>query len=316
MSKEIFVSNAHIMSLPMSGSSWTAMKSYADKAPMTPDLSDQEDPENVRVLARALVFARTGTASYRTKVIDACTKAIGTESGGRTLAFGRELAAYVISADLVGLPATLDTKFRSWIKAGLTKVLDSKTLMSTMEKRPNNWGTHATCSVVAVAKYLGDDAVFQRAATVFQGYLGNRSLYKSFVYGELSWQSSPSAPVGINPAGATKAGHNVDGVMPDDQRRSGTFRWPPIKENYAWEALQGSIGAAIMFHQSGLDVWNWSNKALLRAVTWLHEQCNFPAEGDDSPSPWAINRFYGSHFPTVRPSRPGKNLGYYDWLFG
>lgn len=46
----------------------------------------------------------TGTQSYRTDVINACMDAIGTESGGRTLALGRELGAYVIAADLVGLP--------------------------------------------------------------------------------------------------------------------------------------------------------------------------------------------------------------------
>jgi len=59
---------------------------------------------NVRVLANALVFARTGDPARRARVVEACRAAMGTEAGGRTLALGRELLAYVVAADLVGLP--------------------------------------------------------------------------------------------------------------------------------------------------------------------------------------------------------------------
>ena len=59
---------------------------------------------NVYVLAKALVYVRTGIASYRDTVVKDCMLAIGTETGGRTLALGRELAAYVI---YVGFDPTL-----------------------------------------------------------------------------------------------------------------------------------------------------------------------------------------------------------------
>ena len=42
-----------------------------------------------------------------------------------------------------------------------------------------------------------------------------------------------------------------DGVLPDDQRRSGGFVWPPTKENYVWEALQGAIAQAVILHRAG-----------------------------------------------------------------
>jgi hypothetical protein len=169
--------------------------------------------------------------------------AIGTEVGGRTLALGRNLIGYVLAADLVGLPATEDARFRTWLQTCLTETLDGKTLKSCHEERPNNWGTHAGASRVAAALYLGDTAQVERCAQVFKGWLGDRASYAGFDYGDLSWQADPSKPVGINPRGAMIQGHSVDGVLPDDQRRAGGFTWPPPKENYVWEAMQGVLGS-------------------------------------------------------------------------
>ena len=43
-----------------------------------------------------------------------------------------------------------------------------------------------------------------RPATVFRGFVGERSSYAGFRYGELSWQCDMAAPVGINPTGCTR----------------------------------------------------------------------------------------------------------------
>src|SRR3972149_4721930 len=151
------------------------------------------------------------------------------------------------------------------------------------------------------------------AAQVFKGWLGDRSAHAGFEYGDLAWQCDPGNPVGINPAGCTKQGHSVDGVLPDDQRRGGGFTWPPPHENYVWEALQGALVQAVLLHRAGYDVWNWEDQALLRAARWLHEQASFPATGDDSWQPHIINFYYGTGFPAPVPSSPGKNLGWTDW---
>ena len=108
------------------------------------------------------------------------------------LALGRELLAYVIAADLVKLPADLDPAFRSWLDAVRREDLDGRTLVSTHEDRPNNWGTHAGASRIAVALYLGDRADLERAARVFRGWLGDRTSYASFRFGDLSWQADPT----------------------------------------------------------------------------------------------------------------------------
>lgn len=315
-SKGIWISPDAIKQLPMTGAAWENVRNAAEKSTASPDLSDQNDPTNVYVLAKALVYVRTGATRYRQEVIDACMAAIGTEKGGRTLALGRELIAYVIAADLVELPPAEDQRFRAYLRQVITEELDGRTLVSTHEDRPNNWGTHAGASRVAVAAYLGDQAELERAAAVFKGWLGDRSSYAGFAYGDLDWQANPQKPVGINAQGATKNGHSIDGVLPDDQRRSGGFKWPPPKENYVYEALQGALAQAVILSRAGYDVWNWQDRALLRAFTWLHQQANFPAEGDDTWEPHLVNFYYGTSFPAPVPAQPGKNIGWTDWTHG
>jgi hypothetical protein len=312
-SQGIWISRDEIMNLPMSGPAWDALVGDAQRDPGFPNLSDQDQQNNVLVLARALVCIRTADEALCETARQAVMAAIDTENGGRTLALGRELLAYVITADLVGLDPERDAVFRSWLVGVLAEELDGRTLISTHEDRPNNWGTHAGASRAAAVIYLGDAGQLHRVASVFKGYLGDRTSYAGFRYGELSWQVDPTLPVGINPVGSLIEGHDVDGVAPDDQRRAGTFSWPPPKSIYAWEALQGAVAQAVVLHRAGYDVWNWEDQALRRAVAWLHAEGDYPAEGDDTWLPHLVNHYYGTQFPAPVPSRPGKNVGYTDW---
>jgi len=312
----IWISTAELQQLPTSGPEWDHLKAEADKATGSPNLSNQNDDTNVRVMAKALVFARTGIESYRGDVIDACMAAIGTQKGGRTLALARELIAYIIAADLVGLPATENASFRDFLQNVRNETLSGRTLVSTHENRPNNWGTHAGATRAAIAVYLGDTAELARCAQVFKGWLGDRNAYAGFTYGALDWQFDSKNPVGVNPSGATRNGHSIDGVLPDDQRRAGGFSWPPPKENYVWEALQGVLAQAVILYRQGFDVWNWQNQAVLRAVKWLYEQANFPAAGDDGWEPHVVNFYYSTDFPAPVPANPGKNVGWTDWTHG
>ncbi|MFQ5650948.1 MAG: carboxypeptidase regulatory-like domain-containing protein [bacterium] len=313
--KGIWLSNEEIAALPTSGKAWQNVKSAADKSTGRPNVSDQDNPVNVRVLAKALVYARLGDETYRNEVIDACMAAIGTERGGRTLALGRELGAYVIAADLVGLPPDKDGNFREWLRSTLSETLSGRTLRSTHEDRPNNWGTHAGATRAAIARYLDDNAELERTAKVFKGYLGDRSSYADFEYGNLSWQADPSKPVGINPKGATKEGHSIDGVMPDDMRRGGGFKFPPSSTGYPWEGLQGMVVQAEILYRAGYETWSWQDKAILRAVQFLHD-IGWEAEGDDTWTPWIINYRYGTNFSAKSPTSPGKNNGWTDWTHG
>lgn len=315
----ILMSASQIARLPMSGAAWSALKARADASIGSPNLSNQDDNTDQAVLAKALVYARTGVASYRASVVAALKKVVGTEAGGRTLALGRNLPAYVIAADLISLKsadAAFDSgTFRPWLRSLLTKTLDGRTLISTHEQRPNNWGTHAGAARAAIAAYLGDAAQLARTAQVFRGYLGDRSAYAGFKYGDLAWQCDPKAPVGINKTGCTKGGVDIGGALPEEMRRAGSFSWPPRATGYAWEGLQGAVLQAELLRVAGYDAWSWSDRALLRATAFLY-RIGWKAEGDDTWQPWLIDARYGTAFRGKPPARAGKNYGYTDWSTG
>ena len=323
----IWISEAELQSRPMVGAAWSNLLETAKEPTPPPNLSDQEETTNVRILAKALVYARTGTPSYRTEVLGALQSITtgNSEQGtpdapGRTLALGRNLAAYVIAADLVQLAtvdAELDVAFRTKLRTLLTLDLDGRTLQSTHEDRPNNWGAMAGASRAAVAVYLGDTNELAQTARVLQGWLGDRTAYAGFSYHEdLSWQCDPSSPVGINPMGCEINGIDLGGALPEEMRRGGAFAWPPAPTPYPWEALQGLLVQAEILHRAGYDAWNWSDYALLRAALFLYA-IQWPAEGDDEWQPWLINHVYGTAFP-VETSRVrfGKIMGWTDWTHG
>ena len=165
-----------------------------------------------------------------------------------------------------------------------------------------------------MAAYLGDTAELARTARIFKGWLGDRAAYASFSFGELWWQCDPTKPVGIVPASCPM--ENLNGVLPDDQRRAGGYTWPPQKENYTSGALQGALVQAVLLRRAGYDVFNWQDKALYRAVRWLYVLAQYPADGDSSWLPHIANHYYGTSYAAPVPSRPGKNAGYTDWSHG
>jgi Alginate lyase len=320
-SAEIWVTREEVRALPTSGVAWNALRKKADLPAGTPNLSDQNQVHDVCMLAKALVYARTGIETYRTEVRQGCMAAINTEVGGLSLALARNLSGYVIAAELVGLEPNEDLTFRAWLRRTLSEVCsDGRTLRSVHEERPNNFGTHAGASRAAVAVYLGDKVELERTALVFRGWLGDRAAYAGFKYGDLSWQCDPAKPVGVNPQGCVRQGIYLDGALPEEMRRGGTFQWPPLRGdayNYVWEAVQGALVQAEILHRQGYDAWRWQNQGLRRVADFLYglhlQFGGWWATGDDSWSPWLLNRAYGTKFPAVSPTSPGKNMGWTDW---
>ncbi len=199
--------------------------------------------------------------------------------------------------------------------------MEGLTLVSTHERRPNNWGTLAGASRIAASIYLGDGADVARAAQVYQGWVGDRGAYADFIYEEdFTWHADPDAPLGINPPGATRDGRSIDGVIPDDMRRGCSITWPPCETNYPWEGLQGAVGQAELLRRAGFDSYGWSSQAIRRSVQfYLNLSQEYPGgewwpdEGeDDAWTVWVVNRAYGTSFPTATV-RPGKNMAWTDW---
>lgn len=316
----VWRSGPEVSALSISSPAWTALKKAADAPLPKAKISDQNSAHDIATLAAALAFRRSGVAGYRAKAAGAIAAAIGTERGGRVLALGRNLVGYVAAAEAIDLARTdpaLDARFRAWMSAVRTVNLDGYTLVSVSERRPNNWGTMGGASRVAADVYLGDGADLARAATAFRGYLGERSAYAGFKYGsDLSWQADPKNPVGINPAGATVKGIDVDGALPDDMRRGCSLRPVPCFTDYAWEGLQGAVVEADILARNGYDAWNWGNRALMRAAAFLDRLDRrfggWWAKGDDTWQPWVINLAYGTSFRTAA-ARSGKIMGFTDW---
>lgn len=314
----ILISRNRLLSLPTSGAAWGQLKAVADSSPGQPDLSNMNQEHNVRVLAKALVFARTGDSKYRADVIANLKAAIGTE-GGSALALGREIAAYALAADFIGLsqadPQFDSGSFRPWLRSLLTKSIESRTLQSTHEERANNWGTHAGASRAAIAAYLGDTAELARTAQVFHGWVGNRSAYAGFRFGDLSWQPNPSAPVAVLPSGARMGSQAVGGALPEEMRRGGSFQWPPAGTDYPWGALEGAVLQAEILHRFGYDAYNWGDAALLRAVRFLFDTADWRPAGNDQWVFWVIDYRYGTGYRAGAPISPGKNFAWSDWLY-
>jgi hypothetical protein len=309
----VWISVEEIQRLPTSGAAWRALVAAAEQPLPAPDIAGRDNNCDVFCLAKALVHARTGEAGLRDEVLEALQAVIGSERAGDVLSLARNLPGYVISAELVGLPPALDKRFRSWLELVPHEELEGQTLRGIHERRPNNWGTHAGAARAVVARYLGRDAELERVAQVFRGWLGERSFYDGFEFGNLTWQADPQHPVGINPRGAMRDGHSIDGVLPDDQRRGGPFSWPPPKENYVYEALQGALVQAVVLARAGYDVWEWGDRALLRAALWLEREADYRAEGDDTWQPHVINHFYDANLRLEIPAHHGKNVGWTDW---
>ena len=83
----------------------------------------------------------------------------------------------------------------------------------------------------------------------------------------------------------------------------------------AAETMYARVGQSLaLLDRAGYhDVWQWENRALLRAYRWLYEQADYPAAGDDTWQLPLVDRFYGTSYWNGGPTSPGKNVGWTDW---
>ena len=131
-SKNLWISASEIAELPMSGDAWNDLLIDANKS-VSPNISNQDDTSDSYTFAKALVYLRTGTVSYRNQVVQAIEDCMETENGGRTLALGRNLLGYVLAADLIDLESvnpSLDAQFRNWLSGVRHETMsDNRTLI-------------------------------------------------------------------------------------------------------------------------------------------------------------------------------------------
>ena len=313
----------------MRGCGWNSLQEAADEAdPLAATLSDGDSNNNVQILAAAIVFARTGDSRYRDKVISAneLLRRRGKPSQS-TLRWGRELGAYVVAADLVGYRTA---SYEAWLRqmAEVFEGDDGRTLVETLHQRPNNWGTMAFGTLAAVYAYLEDSVQLRNLRLYWESRVEGPMPEVARFGDDTSWQFDVGNPLLINPIDARKSGLTIDGIVPDDMRRNGSFSNPPPtpRTSYHWETLQGMVMAARILERSGEPIWMTGDRALFRAFQVLQDRWSkidqgYRASGDDVWMLPFIDHAYGSSFSAEydpcnsRIDLHGKNIGW-PWVLG
>jgi hypothetical protein len=315
----LIASPAELAVLPTSGPAWTYLKGVADGDLGVADLTDQNNKHDVHTLGVALVANRLNSDAYRAKASAAILSAIGTERVGATnsiLALGRQLGAYVLAADLIGLSGADDARFRVWLSDIRTRVLGGHgrytSLKGTCEDAPHNWGTFACASLVAANLYLGDDAAVARSWAVFRGLTGDRLAYAGFE--NLSTDVWACPGVAFTPDNAGCPGDLVrHGAFVKDVTR-GTD--PPIASgaglSYTLEILQGvALQAELLARAGHPDAWN----RLRPAFDWARRNGVLDLSSVGYHVTWWANERLGWNVAT-RPAAMGRVFGFTDWLYG
>lgn len=315
----MWISKAELDKLPTSGAAWNNLVSAANGNWGSASLSDNNATHDTSTLAGALVAARTGNAALTSKTRAAIMSVTKVTSYARVLEMSRNITSYVIAADIIGLSDADKATFKSFISGLRTKPLDGhsggKDLLSTALVSPNNWGTMARAAMVSIDLYLGDQAQLTQVANAHRAWLGE-SVANSLKYTDTKWHAS-SSKAGINRRGAVVLGQNVDGVQPEDQRRTGEpGTSAPAKGSYPWEALQGALVTGALLDRAGVVDIDAGDKALTRAFNWLYTVNGNPPESDDQWQPWVLNRIAGTSFAAKAAVSPGKNMGWTDWTHG
>lgn len=310
----MIASPAELRVLPTTGTAWTSMKAIADGSLGSPDLTDQDNRHSVKTLGVALVANRLDSDSYRAKARAAIMSAIGTErvgAGNSILSLGRQLGAYVLAADLIGMSGAEDSTFRSWLSSIRTRNLGGhsrwSTLRDTAIDSSNNWGTFALASLTAADAYLGDTVALERDWRIFAGY-GNGS----WPFGRTSsYQATWACPEGfaINPASCTDL--RKQGAAVEDASRT-TF---PTIGGYPAEAAQGYVITAELLARAGRPAWTVNNAQVCRHALWRQRLGNLNYSSADRYVTWITNARCGHSQPTVAAGY-GRVFGYTDWLYG
>jgi uncharacterized protein YjdB len=347
----IWISSAEIAALPTSGEAWRALLRDAQRDPGAANIADQNSNHDVYTLAAALVCART--AQYCDKARRGVLDAIGTEHNNQPgtdepaawLEVGRNLGAYVIAADILGLradgnPSSAGSQVEDWIRGWLGKTMPANRdgQPMTFEVAAFNSGSNASAqqgfAFAAVAAFLGDRPAIEHAWNKFRRYACDPAapdrngidLRQGVNHG---WAHDDANPCAVNPLGSTKrvpdglpgAGtvQRIDGAIINDMRRGDVYQWQPVWTQYPWVGLEGFVPAALVLHRAGYPAFDVADRAVLRATEYLYWLSQETGEvrwfdGDRGRAyVQLVNWHYGTSLPRSSPVAGSRTVGYTDW---
>ena len=307
----------------MKGVAWDELREAARGYLGRPDLSGLNSNHDVRTLAAALMFARTGQETYRSKDSwrDSCC-VMESEIGASTLALARNLVSYVIAADLVNLPAYDASIDGDPSEPGSAACAPSASATArSCPRRTSDPTTGARTPPRAGSPSISISAIREdltRAAAVFRSYLGETSRRRRSVSAAISrGRRIRTIPAASTPSGRSRHGNLARRRPARGDAPRGEPGSPPSRTGYPWEALQGSLVAATLLGRAGFDAWNWGDQAIRRAVGFLERLDShwggWWATGDDSWQLFLVNRAYGTRFATDPYATLGKNMGWTAW---
>jgi hypothetical protein len=351
--KYMLVDSARLASLPTSGSAYTSMKRTADDAMATMSLTTPTatspwlpdyNGKGGATLAAALMYARTGDVRYRDFVIKVNRFVIGSEDGASTkgtsnadkmLATMRQISAYVLAADLVGMdpnvtgsrPGYTTSVWKTWLGALRTKPIGAGNCSTIVNcnLRAHNWGTWASAARTTIDVYLNDAADLAVAVGRLKLWLGESMTgtpWNKTQAFDASWACIPAGlPVAFVPVNGKSCGPEKDGIIVEDAARSAHAfsTWDQPSIDYSLHAYMAQLVAAVVLDRQGYDVWNWGDRALKRVMDRLNRIGAGVATGNNwsrtSHVSWIPRHFYNTDYPTI-PAQPSDTLGYTDWLYG
>jgi hypothetical protein len=329
----IWLSAGELLALPTSGGAWDRLVSRASGAIPREDLSCQDATASQVTMAAALVAARTNDQALRGKVRDELMRIMGTENGStcghpdrnRPLGVGRNLAPYVISADLIGFrefDPVAETTWRAWLSALRSAPLAGAWALNSTTARNDhsNWGAHQAAALTAADAYLGDTAALALDAAWARAWVDPTApMPWSFQTDkhDYSWSSTGIPPaVPVNPAGAVKDGVAVDGIPLVDMQRGGGFTTgAPVYTQYPREALVGRTVQFEILARAGYPAYSWGGNGLLRVAqrlldwstrwdaSWYEPRMN---------AYWILSVRYGVALPRSEPA-VGRQVVGTDW---
>jgi hypothetical protein len=302
-----------VTGLPTSGAAWTALRAVAASPWSRPDLCDRGNKADVQALAGALVYARTGDAAYRTKVINAMRAAVATQRDGcssAVLALGRQLGGWILAADYAGYR---DAAFVQWVSQIRTREIGGHSrwhqLRFTAGNSANNWGIWALASTIAADRYLGDATALAQDWAIFKGYGDGTHTFQPTSDYLSGWNCTKY--FAIEPGHCGNPDHN--GAPVEDASRSGNTTMPDA--GYVNEALSGLVVQAMLLRRAGYPAWGVNSRQIRRVVDFLTRTGTWNAESVAYFAGYIVNAAYGSSYP-VKPGTSGRMFAYTDWLYG
>lgn len=315
--ENFWLNDAEIAALPTTGTAYSNTLAAANAwGGATPNLSNQDDNNDVRMLAAAIIGKRNNNSTLLTQVRTACNNVQGTEDGGRVLALARNLTSVVAACGIADVNRSGGI-FGGWLDQVRHETMtECGTLVECSERRPNNWGTMSMAARFAASSYLGDTADLNDAWAQWQNFLGAANGGYDFTSPAETYSclGALSNLRGIEPPGCTKSGVNLDGAVPDDARRCGAFTSPPcVSEPYDYEGRQGIIVATVIAQRAGFGAKTAQSSAVQRSYKYLQRLNRAPA-GDDRFQSWLERDCYGSaSFTPDANATHGKNMGWTAW---